>query len=63
MGTGTTTFRDQKNPLSGLIDIAQENPNDNSAPNYKRQAGSPFSFAASNNRDYYQGHGADGIAR
>src|SRR4051812_29421472 len=53
IGNWNDTFEIQNNPLSGLIDIAQENPNDNFGINYKDQAGSPFFIRHPNNRDYY----------
>lgn len=53
IGNWNDTFEIQNNPLSGLIDIAQENPNDNFGFNYKDQAGSPFFIRHPNNREYY----------
>jgi len=53
IGNWNDTFEIQNNPLSGLIDIAQENPNINHGFNYRDQAGSPFFIRHPNNREYY----------
>jgi glycosidase len=53
IGNWNNTFEIQNNPLSGLVDIAQENPNINFGPNYGNTAGSPFFIRHPNNRDYY----------
>jgi glycosidase len=53
IGNWNNTFEIQNNPLSGLIDIAMENPNINFGANYGNQAGSPFFVRHPNNRDYY----------
>jgi hypothetical protein len=53
IGNWNDTFEIQNNPLSGLIDIAQENPNVNHGTNYKDQSGSPFIIRHPNNREYY----------
>ena len=53
IGNWNNTFEIQNNPLSGLIDIAQENPNDNFGASYGNTAGSPFFIRHPNNRDYY----------
>src|ERR1044071_47591 len=53
IGNWNDTFEVQNNPLSGLIDLAQENPNATSGPNYGTSAGSPFFIRQPNNREYY----------
>lgn len=53
IGNWNNTFEIQNNPLSGLVDIAQENPNINFGPSYGATAGSPFFIRHPNNRDYY----------
>ncbi len=53
IGNWNDTFEIQNNPLGGLIDIAQENPNANFGVNYKDQAGSPFFIRHPSNPEYY----------
>src|SRR5687767_7494067 len=53
IGNWNNTYEIQNNPLSGLIDIAQENPNANFGPNYGNTAGSPFFIRHPNHREYY----------
>ncbi len=53
IGNWNNTFEIQNNPLSGLVDIAQENPNINFGASYGNTAGSPFFIRHPNNRDYY----------
>jgi hypothetical protein len=53
IGNWNDTFEIQNNPLSGLIDIAQESPNINHGFNYKDQSPSPFFIRHPNNREYY----------
>jgi glycosidase len=53
IGNWNNTYEIQNNPLSGLIDLAQENPNANFGPNYGNTAGSPFFIRQANNREYY----------
>ncbi|HEY0549822.1 MAG TPA: alpha-amylase family glycosyl hydrolase [Verrucomicrobiae bacterium] len=53
IGNWNNIYEIQNNPLSGLIDLAQENPNANFGPNYGNTAGSPFFIRQPNNREYY----------
>ncbi len=53
IGNWNNTYEIQNNPLSGLIDLAQENPNANFGANYGNTAGSPFFIRQPNNREYY----------
>src|ERR1043166_1005931 len=61
IGNWNDTFEIQNNPLSGLIDIAQENPNINFGFNYKDQAASPFFIRHPNNREYYMDTNLTGL--
>lgn len=53
IGNWNNTFEIQNNPLSGLVDIAMENPNINFGAGYGNQSGSPFFIRHPNNREYY----------
>jgi len=57
IGNWNDTFEIQNNPLSGLIDIAQESPNANHGFNYRDTATSPSFIRHPNNRDYYMDTG------